>query len=514
MSADRFGRRFTPSAGLHLAVAMGVLVVRLASAQPSEIARRADGTPIVTAGNMHAVDYAEELRSLAVRAQGHPEEGAGEAGWEAFVRAGSALQSASRDFHRARSLDARVDGIDFDELYAPTPGADEAETARLEAKRRHTREFLECESAREVDALLDTLATHERAVRWKLGGEAHRAYAAATGMVIPDGPQPLMMLPMVEIGAARALARFCAARIEVAGEGEDWNQVVRWARNGWAVARVLRSDLHLEPRMAGNGTLSLIGTRIVRLVGRKLVHVETLEALAQAERSMLGEGAAVATILESERLLMLQACASVFAADGSIDEAGVERLFEKDAASIKVALAAWPDAEFVLSKANEVFDDYQRFVALVPGRRDPARLIIERMQEHTDVRAMLVQVLAPAIQKAISSDANADAVRAGLRAVISIERFDRLRGRMPDSWEEVRQADIECEVSEPFSGEAVRFAGRGNEGGYIVYSVGLDGRDDGGIEDIKQPRRAIEWGAEPGLDYVIAEVRRDRAPKQ
>lgn len=508
----RWGRRVAWPERIALA-SIVCAIVPLARGQASEIHRRADGTPIVTRANMHQVDYAEELRALAVRAQGNPDVAAGEAGWDAFIRAGSAWQNACKEFQNARGLDSRVDGIDFDELYAPTPDSDEAEAIRLEAKRRHTREFLSSDAAGEIDKLLDALATHEHAVRWKLGGEAHRAYAAEKGEPMAEMPGPCFVMPFFEIGAGRGIGRFCAARLHLAGEQGDWDRVVRWTRNGWAVARVLRGQttIFIE-RTAGNGVGCLVAKRLLDLMERTKVPDATLAALSRAEREILQDAPGVARVVEGERMLMIEACGSVFARDGTVDEAGVERLFEKDAGGMKIALAVWPDAGFVMERVNEVFDDYQRFAALAPAGRDPAALLVERMREHTDIRNTLVQVLAPPLQETVHQETAAVCAMAALRAVLSIERFDRLHARLPATWDEVRQSGIECDSIDPYSGEAMRFVARGHEGGYIVYSVGLDGHDDGGIEDAKQPRRAIEWGAEPGLDYVIAEIKRDREP--
>ena len=69
---------------------------------------------------------------------------------------------------------------------------------------------------------------------------------------------------------------------------------------------------------------------------------------------------------------------------------------------------------------------------------------------------------------------------------LAIERYRLERGRLPDALKELAPQFIEAIPTDPFDGAPLRY--RRLARGYKVYSVGLDGHDDGGREPPEQKK--------------------------
>jgi hypothetical protein len=68
---------------------------------------------------------------------------------------------------------------------------------------------------------------------------------------------------------------------------------------------------------------------------------------------------------------------------------------------------------------------------------------------------------------------------------LAVERFRRVRGRLPESLTELAPEFIAAIPADPFDGAPLRY--RRLVKGDLVYSIGADGHDDGGRESPKPP---------------------------
>jgi len=82
------------------------------------------------------------------------------------------------------------------------------------------------------------------------------------------------------------------------------------------------------------------------------------------------------------------------------------------------------------------------------------------------------------------------------RAAIAIERYRLADDSLPASIADLVPRFLEAVPEDPFDGESLRYSKR--DGGYVVYSIGPDGTDDGGTE--RQPKRQ---GRKEDLAYNI-----------
>jgi hypothetical protein len=84
------------------------------------------------------------------------------------------------------------------------------------------------------------------------------------------------------------------------------------------------------------------------------------------------------------------------------------------------------------------------------------------------------------------------------RAALAVERYRGAAGRLPASLGELARPATDLE--DPFSGESIKFVVAAD--GFAVYSVGPDGRDDGGRFEAERVKRRAP-GVGPLLDIGV-----------
>lgn len=119
------------------------------------------------------------------------------------------------------------------------------------------------------------------------------------------------------------------------------------------------------------------------------------------------------------------------------------------------------------------------------GQPPPASLAARGVFEQAAIDGkthfyILSSMLLPAMSKAVVTDAGCFARLRLAKTAVAVERFRLANGRYPDSMEEVVPGFISVLPTDPFSGQPLRYKRIAK--GYVVYSVGADGRDDGGRE--------------------------------
>jgi hypothetical protein len=89
-------------------------------------------------------------------------------------------------------------------------------------------------------------------------------------------------------------------------------------------------------------------------------------------------------------------------------------------------------------------------------------------------------LLSPYESSAVKFAENAARLRA-TQAVVAIERYRAANaGRLPDSLDKLVPAQLPTALTDPFDGKPLRYKRLAK--GYVVYSIGSDGQDDGGKE--------------------------------
>jgi hypothetical protein len=114
----------------------------------------------------------------------------------------------------------------------------------------------------------------------------------------------------------------------------------------------------------------------------------------------------------------------------------------------------------------------------------PQRLEVSRQAASVAAPGRLLVVssmLLPALAKAVIRDADQVAHLRAARAALAVERFRRTHdGMPPESLEALVPSLLATVPADPYDGKPLRF--KKLEPGYVVYSIGSDGQDDGGAE--------------------------------
>jgi glycerophosphoryl diester phosphodiesterase len=116
--------------------------------------------------------------------------------------------------------------------------------------------------------------------------------------------------------------------------------------------------------------------------------------------------------------------------------------------------------------------------------------------------ARLTRLLTPSFQKIHEASQR---TRAHLRCAavgIAVERFRLASGRWPHSLDEIPNEILAGIPRDPFDGQPLKYAQR--DDGVTVYSIGVDGRDDGGTIKVGEP------SSEPGQDVAFRLYNPDR----
>ena len=100
------------------------------------------------------------------------------------------------------------------------------------------------------------------------------------------------------------------------------------------------------------------------------------------------------------------------------------------------------------------------------------------------VQAMIVRLLVPAYGRVVSIDLRITAGLRAARASLAVERYRLAVGKLPETLAELVPSYLEAVPKDPFDGAELRY--KGLEKGYVVYSIGEDGSDDGGKERSKE----------------------------
>jgi len=128
----------------------------------------------------------------------------------------------------------------------------------------------------------------------------------------------------------------------------------------------------------------------------------------------------------------------------------------------------------------DLISDYIDVVGLPECERQKAALVVDAQFVVNDEEDDLFGHVMIPLGVIIISDLSMTACVRGALTGVAIERYRLDSGKLPDSLGELVPAYLDSVSRDPFDGAEMRY--RRLETGYVVYSVGEDGSDDGGRE--------------------------------
>jgi hypothetical protein len=87
------------------------------------------------------------------------------------------------------------------------------------------------------------------------------------------------------------------------------------------------------------------------------------------------------------------------------------------------------------------------------------------------------------------------------RTAVAVERYRLAHGRLPENLAELVPAQLETVPLDPFDGRPLRY--KRLSPGYVVYSVGFDRVDDGGVDDARVDRYDIRRPYGPDITFRV-----------
>lgn len=136
----------------------------------------------------------------------------------------------------------------------------------------------------------------------------------------------------------------------------------------------------------------------------------------------------------------------------------------------------WVDISHVASL--EIMRQMIKACELSPAQRLKAMRALDVHGQREQM--MFAQIPVSALDKSCEADTKVLANLGAARTALAVERYRLATGALPTELSALVPEYLESVPVDPFGGEPLRYTKRGK--GYVVYSVGLDARDDGGVD--------------------------------
>lgn len=357
-------------------------------------------------------------------------------------------------------------------------------------------------------ALLEHMAALEGEGVWALAdGACGVEYAER---VQTGGTIITTLLPA--LGATRQLALCGAVRMRMAADAGDAGACAQAFETNLMLARVLAHQPTIIERLVGEAIVSMTVGTAMDLVVRGELDGEACRAMLGAMDRQLPLPPA-SLMLEGERLMMLDAVQWTHSDDGHGSgyalpvEMGAMTAFGTPGVSPTVRNVPGlllPRKRETIAEVNRVCDELAEQLALGPRERDFVSVGLSVPPRHR-----LVQTLMPSVGRAVAALDQGEAQLAGVRAVLAVEAWrGEHGGEPPATLDELVPGHLREPPADPFAPDG-RLRYRVLDGAdalgrvYLVYSVGLDGVDDGGVGSGAFPAPAWRYADVEGTDRVI-----------
>ena len=267
----------------------------------------------------------------------------------------------------------------------------------------------------------------------------------------------------------RELARLLSLAAAQAAHKEQWDQAADYLTAELAVARSLAEEPLLISQLVRAAINGMCVQSLRQTLSRHAMPADALErlqpAFAQAERPH-----AMQVAMRGEIPSAYTAMKRFYAGDGSM-------VFDSQQAGFSTAprlLGFWmgPDDLAAYLRAAQFLTVQQ-----------PMPVLLEQADsfELPEQKAMLTNIVLPAVAHAVEASARDLAGLRNAQVAIAVERYRRANdGRRPDSLSDLVPQFLDAVPEDPFDGQPLRY--RKLESGYVVYSVFNNRIDDGGTD--------------------------------
>ena len=300
------------------------------------------------------------------------------------------------------------------------------------------------------------------------------------GYLRPPGTEIVMLETPEDIAGVRALARLLVVRLRAAFEAGDQGEVLASVDDTRTLARLVGSEPILIRRLIAQAVVALLDEEVCRALDERLVPTAmAVQLIARLEPWPLPT---LDYTLAGEALVSKEALAAKF---GDTRIKALNRSYQ----------TRLLDAAF--GQVRAVADKPIPERGPIPDFNGGRLSRLERLDQGPAMMLMPVFGMAVASNDALQCTSN------GTRLRLAIEQWRGMHGHLPAKLEDLVPEVLSALPADPFRADG--FLYRVEPGGqdYVLYTVGLDGTDDGGKPHSDQPRAALSKTSARGTDYVF-----------
>jgi hypothetical protein len=339
--------------------------------------------------------------------------------------------------------------------------------------------------------------------------------------------ESLLFSLMPELGQLRMLAKARVASMEMAIADGAHADAVEAFDQVLAIAWACSHQATLIEQLVGWAVASLALERLRYAVVEQPMDAPTLRRFLERlrARTPLGDPALG---LEGERLSFLDVVQRTHSDNGRgsgrliptasgqfVDTTGYGpsgRPTGDSPGIINVLGFILPSRKDLTEQADAFYEDMVRRSRLSYRQRQAEGAGPDDRLEELGPRYFLLNMLIPAVGRFLDHGDIMQCMIDGSSLQLAVEGFRAEHGECPPALVALVPEWIETIPDDPISGSPYGYRlVPGDAGGYLLYSVGADGRDDGGSGNPQEPRTALtEQGI--GLDFVFNQPRPPAGP--
>jgi hypothetical protein len=146
----------------------------------------------------------------------------------------------------------------------------------------------------------------------------------------------------------------------------------------------------------------------------------------------------------------------------------------------------------------DLMNDYIKALKLPPEQRQEAADAVDARFDKTSRIHVLLHTIMHELSNCTIIDLRIAAQLRTARAGLAIERYRLAAGKLPESLAKLMPTYLDAVPKDPFDGKDLRYKKLGT--GFVVYSIGKDGNDDGGKE---RPRKRTGSDVPVDVTFIV-----------
>ncbi|HPO11843.1 MAG TPA: hypothetical protein PLI09_00240 [Candidatus Hydrogenedentes bacterium] len=284
-------------------------------------------------------------------------------------------------------------------------------------------------------------------------------------------------LELPHLSQLRASMRLLSLEAILAAEDGDMNRALDSILTAFAVTNAIRQEPLVISQLVWMACHGIACDTVRRTMDLAPFSEEQLAQLATALKNAedpesMGRG------LAGERVLALMAYEDPILITNDLDHT-IHGAGTAAAALLQVTGALNRDCEYYLRMMNQMIDASR----LPAYEAMPAmRQIERRLNASSSWLPSIARIQLPALTRIIEAQARDQAILRTTATSVAIERYRLLYNHLPEQINDLTPSFLESIPIDPFDGQPLHY--RRLDTGYVVYSVGLNLKDDDGAEPL------------------------------